>query len=469
MMRACLAVALAASMAGQVRAENLDQAWSIALGVNQGLQAQRAESVAQGLNLAAARSARLPKVQNFTFESFLTASPSFRVNLPSSLGGSAGGQAAGAGLGSGALLGLPSTFPLLGAGQRQLPVSMTLAGVPIFTGGRIARTIDAAGARVGAQRAEEFRTAMNLKLSVAEAYVGVLRSRKSLEVSASNVARLDAFARDVRNRREQGMAIKSDDLAAQVSLANARLTEIQAQTGLAAAESAYNRYLCRPLDAPVSVDELGDQVAPDPALAALADDAHPPSGPDEAMALRSLTGLALRSRPELVGLAEQARAYGAQADATLAGIRPQAAFVMGHAFIGAEQLTPQSYGAATFVVDWTITDGGMSRRKAAAYRQQECASLRRRDDAAADVALEVRTRWLALKQARLRLPVARLAISQAEENVNVVTDRYRQQLSTYTEVLDAENRRVQSLDSYFNALYDASLAAFRLRRAVGTL
>jgi outer membrane protein TolC len=51
----------------------------------------------------------------------------------------------------------------------------------------------------------------------------------------------------------------------------------------------------------------------------------------------------------------------------------------------------------------------------------------------------------------------------------VVTDRYRQQLSTYTEVLDAETRRVTSLSNFYNAVYDESLAMFRLHRAVGDL
>ena len=95
--------------------------------------------------------------------------------------------------------------------------------------------------------------------------------------------------------------------------------------------------------------------------------------------------------------------------------------------------------------------------------------MKRRADAAASVALEVRTRWLDLHQARLRVPVARLAIAQAEENIAVVTDRYRQELSTYTEVLDAENRRVQSLTNFYDAIYDESQALFRLHRAVGDL
>ncbi len=161
----------------------------------------------------------------------------------------------GAGAGS-PLSGLPASISLLGPGQRDLPVSLTFASLPLYTGGRLLRNIDAAGAQLGAEKNEEFRTALDLKLTVAEAYVGVLRARKNLEVARSNVEQLTSFARDVRNRREQGLAIRSDELAAEVSLANARLSEIQARTTLESAWATYNRYLCRPLTDVVPLEEL---------------------------------------------------------------------------------------------------------------------------------------------------------------------------------------------------------------------
>ena len=171
----------------------------------------------------------------------------------------------------------------------------------------------------------------------------------------------------------------------------------------------------------------------------------------------------------MAGLAEQARSLGAQADVTLAGIKPQVGFSMGFVYLGQNNLMPQGFGAATFYADWTITDSGASRRRAAATRQQERAALKRRADTAADIALQVRTRWLDLLQSQRRIPVSRLAVIQAEENIDVVSDRYRQQLSVYTEVLDAETRRVQSLTNFYNSLYDENLALLRLHRAVGDL
>jgi outer membrane protein TolC len=312
---------------------------------------------------------------------------------------------------------------------------------------------------------------MDLKLTVAEAYVGVLRARKSLEVARSNVEQLTSFAQDVRNRREQGLAIRSEELAAEVSLANARLAEIQARTALESAWATYNRYLCRPLTETTELEEL-TTIPPTADWKRLAEDAVKEISSVSASneeEVNDLTLRALGSRPELVGLSEQARAYGAQAEATRAGIRPQVGFSMGFIYLGSNNQVPQGIGAATFYADWTITDSGATRRRAAATRQQGRAAYKRRADTAADIALQVRTRWLDLQQARKRVPVARLAIVQAEENINVVTDRYRQQLSTYTEVLDAETRHITSLSNFYNAVYDESLAMFRLRRAVGDL
>jgi outer membrane protein len=192
------------------------------------------------------------------------------------------------------------------------------------------------------------------------------------------------------------------------------------------------------------------------------------SGKEDAEA-RDLTIRAFELRPELAGLVQQARSFQAQADATRANLRPQVSLTGGFIFLGAENFIPQGNGYLAFILDWTFTDSGKSRRQAASLTAQERAAMKRKADLAADVALQVRTRWLDLEQSKQRVPVARFAVIQAEENVKVITDRYRQQLSTYTEVLDAETRRITSLNNFYNAVYDENLANFRLHRAVGDI
>lgn len=462
--------------------EDLGEAWGIALRVNQQLQAQQSQSVAAGLSVEAAKRSRLPTVRNYTFDTQLTNPPATKpafVNNGLGNGGNGngggnngGGQGNGNGGNAGGLAGIPSAFYTLGPRQRNLPVSLTNASLPLYTGGRLTGTIDQARHTLNAQKAEELRTALDLKLTVGEAYVAVLRARKNLETTRSNVDQLRSFARDVRNRLEQQLAIRSDDLAAQVSLSNAQLNEIQARTNLDTAWATYNRYLCRPLHVTVPLDELTAPLVDTAGLGEMADEAMRASterGPLDSPEADDLTRRAITIRPELASLGEQARALAAQAVVTKSNIKPQASLNGGFIYIGADNFVPQGNGNLTFLLDWTITDSGATRRRTESVRQQERAALQRRSDQIASIALEVRTNWLNLQQSRLRVPVAQFAVTQAQENVKVITDRYRQQLATYTEVLDAENRRVQSLNQFYNAIYDENLAMLRLRRSVGDI
>jgi outer membrane protein TolC len=99
-----------------------------------------------------------------------------------------------------------------------------------------------------------------------------------------------------------------------------------------------------------------------------------------------------------------------------------------------------------------------------------CNSPRRGSHQSAEgISLHGRCYWLDLAEGRRGIPVTRQAIDQSEENVKALLDRYREGLSTYTQVLAAEALRVQSFTSFYAALYDSALADFRLRRSVGCL
>ena len=122
-----LVVILALGMvAGEARAENLGDAWTIALGTNAQLQASRQTSASAGQELASSRSARLPQIQTLNAQAFLT--------NPVSVPGSSG---------------QPTPAP---RGQEQFTISAVAAIVPIYSGGRIRSTIASNTAQLGASR-----------------------------------------------------------------------------------------------------------------------------------------------------------------------------------------------------------------------------------------------------------------------------------------------------------------------------
>lgn len=429
------------------RAEDLAEAWSVALNVNGQLRASRQTTGAADLDLSSSWRERLPQIQTLNLQSFLT--------NPISVTGQ-GGQPKAA-----------------RNAQDAFTISGVAAVLPIYTGGRIRSTIESNRAQLGSAHADEVVAVMDLKLDVARAYIEVLRAGHGLAVAQSGVASLTAQARDVANLVDQGLGIRNDLLAAQVARADAQQRAIQSRNRLNIAWAAYNRYLCRPMETVVPLVDLAPgppaPVWGDRTTAAIVASDAGAIVPDEAE-IRALAEMALHNRPELDSLAQQAHAQHAQAQVERAKTRPQVSFLVANIYQNARFLpTEADTGAAAFLVNWTLYDGGRARRHAMAIDQRAAAQMSRRDDLASAIRLEVRSAWLTCRETERRIPVTRAAIIQAEENLRVARGRYVQQRGTNTEVLDAEAARVRSYDNYFNAVYDAIIAGFELRRAMGNI
>jgi outer membrane protein TolC len=60
-------------------------------------------------------------------------------------------------------------------------------------------------------------------------------------------------------------------------------------------------------------------------------------------------------------------------------------------------------------------------------------------------------------------------VSQAEENVRIISEKYRAGLATSSELLDASVALLQAKTSYTGALAEEETARARLARALGTL
>ena len=428
------------------RAENLVDAWTIALAANRQLEASRQTAIAAGLEVASSRAERLPQIQTLNLQTFLT--------NPISVTGSNG---------------QPKAAP---GGQQNFTISAVAATMPVYTGGRISNTIGSNRAIANASRADEVSTTLDLKLSVARAYVDVLRSNRGVTVAESSVVSLSAQSHDVAKMVDHGRGIRNDLLAAQVARANAQQCAIQARNRLSIAWATYNRYLCRPLEAIVPLTELAEDLGPAASSKPTADAMNADASqftPDESQ-VRDLVYRAMANRSELVSLSEQARSSYSQAAVERAKTRPQVNFLVANLYQNVRFLpTEADTGAAAFVLNWTLFDGGRSRRHSMAIEERAAAQISQRDDLASQISLQVRSAWLTSQETQQRIPVARAAIVQAEENLRVARGRYLEQRGTNTEVLDAETLRVQSYDNYYNAVYDAILAGFDLRRAVGEL
>ena len=238
--------------------------------------------------------------------------------------------------------------------------------LPIYTSGMISRGIDAAGDALDANRFQEAAFVAEVKLSVAESFVTVLRAQRAVDVATTNAASLEGHRRDVDNLNRRGMVPRNDLLAVEVSLADAQQSELKARNALDVARAAYNRRLGRPLDSPVTLDNVM------------------PSGPSRLSEnLETLTVVALEERAELHALDEQASALRHRAEALRARTRPQFAAAIGYTYLENDILTDESFASASVGVTWSPFDGGRSRHAALALSRQAQAVTELHNDAVA--------------------------------------------------------------------------------------
>jgi outer membrane protein len=423
-----VAAVLSGAAAGVAGAETLADAWALALQQDHALAAARSQAEAAGLEAQAARAQRWPTVAVGGSYTQLDDSPAFDFSFT----------------------GLPLTPPELFEDDSFLAGSATVT-VPLFTSGRISSSIAAAEARERGVGAQLSAATSDVKLAVADAYVGVLRARKAHEVARSNVQTLEALTRDTTSLFERELVPKNELLAVQVALADARQNELRAANAAEVATAAYNRRLGAPLERPV---ELSESLA---VPAELSQD------------LPALVEQARARRTELAAFDAQAEAYGELARTERSRVLPQIALSGGYQYLENQFLDDETVGMAGIGVQWALFDGGQSRKRAAALDHNRRATELQRADASSQIELQVRQAYLGIRESRQRVEVTAQAAEQAEENLRIARERYTAGLGTQTQLLEAETLRVRALQNRDDATLDAGLAQLRLARAVGAL
>jgi len=174
-----------------------------------------------------------------------------------------------------------------GGGGRNFSLGADLS-LPIFTGGRIRNSIQAADERVLAGRANLAATEGDIFTEAVGAYMDVIRDRSIVTLNDNQVRVLDTNLQASRDRFEVGDLTRTDVAQSEARLSIARSNLALAEGRLTASEENYRRV----------IGVLPDALEPPPPLPTL------PANPDEAV------DIALANNRDLVSIAAQIRAAG---------------------------------------------------------------------------------------------------------------------------------------------------------------
>ena len=100
----------------------------------------------------------------------------------------------------------------------------------------------------------------------------------------------------------------------------------------------------------------------------------------------------------------------------------------------------------------------LSRLSQAKYRKEEILD---------NIELEVKQAFLRVNETEKNITTVEKATEQAKENLRITEERYKEQVSTTTDVLIAQTLLTETMTNYYNSLYDFKIAKAVLYRAMG--
>jgi outer membrane protein TolC len=325
---------------------------------------------------------------------------------------------------------------------------------PLFTGFALTSAHELAKLGIDQSKVAVELAKLDLALQVKEAYFNILGADKAVEVAKSAVESLESHLTVAKNFYDVGMIPINDMLKAEVELANAQHSYIKAQNGAKLARLSFNVLLSTSADESFDVEDIL---------------IYTPETPDFNGCLEK----ALKARPEIKAIDLTGSQIDQQINLAKSKYYPEAALTYNYIKAGD---TPAVSGSdfqkanswqATLGLSWTFWDWAKTKSSVRQTESQKLQLEKTRKTLEDGITLELKSAILNLKEAEQKIPTAKKAVNQAEENLRVSEERYKAQVTTSTEVLDAQTLLSQARMNYYSALYDHNLAKAGLLRAVG--
>jgi outer membrane protein len=118
-------------------------------------------------------------------------------------------------------------------------------------------------------------------------------------------------------------------------------------------------------------------------------------------------------------------------------------------------------------LSWDIWDWGLTSSKTTQAEElsvQTQALLEKLND---NIEVEVYQNYLNLFKSKEKVNVSKLSLEQASENYRITSEKYREQLATSTDLIDAEVSELRAATNLTTSLIEYNVAKVRLEKAVG--
>ena len=323
-------------------------------------------------------------------------------------------------------------------------------GYPLFSGGSVRNSIEAAKVRVDAARATLRAVEGDVFTEAVAAYMDVIRDRAIVELNANQVRVLTTNLEATRDRFQIGDITRTDvaQSEARLSLGRANLATVQGR--LLASEENYRRIIGRRPDA----------LQPPPPLPPL------PATADQAVQI------ALAGNPDLLAITRQGDAAGFDVRTARASRLPTVSAVASGDYaktIGGSSIGPSSGTATSVGVSGRIPlyQGGLPAARIRQAQAIEGQTLEQRIATERAVVATTRSAFATYQAAQNAIASNQVAVSANELALEGARAENSVGTRTILDVLNAEQELLNAQVQLVSVRRDAYVAGFQLLNAMG--
>ena len=326
---------------------------------------------------------------------------------------------------------------------------------PIFTGFRLLSNSELNEQLSNAVNEDYNKDKSELVFNIKNSYWGLFKATQFKKVMDETVDQIKAHVTDAKNLEKVGMMTKNDILKIEVQLSNTLYQQVDAENSVRLATVA----LCNTLGI-----SLGTQIE-------ILSSANMSSAQIDQ--LTNLVSDAIAKRAEIQ--AADSRVKASEAGVTLAKSSwyPQLSLVGNYYYSRPNQriMPTKDQFDATWDVgvnlslnvwDWLTTKHQTDQAEAQLSQAVDAMGMIKDG-----IALEVTQNYLSFSQAKRKIEIAELSVKQADENMRITADKFKNGLAMSSEVIDAETAQSTAKINYTNSIVDYELAKARLDKSIG--
>ena len=326
---------------------------------------------------------------------------------------------------------------------------------PVFTGFSLLRQYDIAKLGLDRAQVKEKLVRQDIILDAKNAYFQLLQNQKLHDIAQKTVVQIKAQKEVADNFYQVGMTPLNDLLQAQVELANAKQELIVAKNNLDNAESNFNTLLRRPINTPVVLKDILDYSPFEESLEYCLAEAEKNrfeikiADMEVEIAQKELD-LTKKDYYPSVDLQGNYFRYGTQWDVD-----------------GGTGIYDPDGWSIQAVAKWNFWEWGRTSYGVKEKHSRLSQAQLNKDEIIDNINLEVKNAYLRTQEAERAIKTVETAIEQAKENFRINQERYKEQISTQTDVLIAQTLLSRTMTNYYNALYAFKISKATLYRAIG--